>query len=95
MRYFVILGPKWVLYVRLVLHKVCHTRTSRRPIKKYLGYGKRIDIWHLVLLGEKVLFKESSPSIMVTRNPNWSTEILWYETGYAKGKMLLPFKLPT
>jgi hypothetical protein len=30
---------------------------------------KRTDIWHLVLLGEKVLFKESPPSIMVTRNP--------------------------
>ena len=32
---------------------------------------------------------------MVTRNPNWSTEILWHETGYAKGKMLSPFKCPT
>jgi hypothetical protein len=29
---------------------------------------------------ENVLFKESPPSIMITRNPNWSTEILWYET---------------
>jgi hypothetical protein len=52
-------------------------------------------IWHLVLLREKVLFKESPPSIMVTRNPNWSIEILWYGTGYAKGKMLSPFKRPT
>jgi len=25
---------------------------------------------------------------MVTRNSNWSTEILWYETGYAKEKIL-------
>jgi hypothetical protein len=32
---------------------------------------------------------------MVTRNPNWSTEILWYETGYAKGKILSPLKRPT
>jgi hypothetical protein len=56
---------------------------------------KRIDIRHLVLLGENVLFKESSPSIMVTRNPNWSIEILWYETGYTKGKMLSPPKRPT
>jgi len=40
------------------------------------------------------LFKESPPSIMVTRNPNWSTEILWYETDYAKGKILSPLKRP-
>jgi hypothetical protein len=32
-------------------------------------YGKRTDIWHLVLLWENVLFKESPPSIIVTRNP--------------------------
>jgi len=42
-----------------------------------------------------ILFKESLPTIMVTRNPNWSTEILWYGTGYAKGKMLSPLKRPT
>jgi hypothetical protein len=41
---------------------------------------------------EKVLLEESSPSIMVTKNPNWSTEILWFETGYVKGKMLSPLK---
>jgi len=35
------------------------------------------------------------PSIMVTRNPNWSIEILWDGTGYAKGKMLSPLKRPT
>jgi len=29
---------------------------------------------------------------MIIRNPNWSTEILCYETGYTKGKMLSPFK---
>jgi hypothetical protein len=27
-------------------------------------------------LGEKLMFEESPPNIMVTRNPNWSTEIL-------------------
>jgi hypothetical protein len=27
---------------------------------------------------------------MVTRNFNWSTEILWHETGYVKGKILSP-----
>jgi hypothetical protein len=32
---------------------------------------------------------------MVTQNPNWSIEILWYETGYAKGKILLTLKRPT
>jgi len=41
---------------------------------------------------KKVLFKESPPSIMVTRNPNWSTEILWFGTGYVKGKILSPLK---
>jgi hypothetical protein len=25
---------------------------------------------------------------MVTRNPNWLAEILWYGTGYGKGKIL-------
>jgi hypothetical protein len=45
-------------------------------------------------LGEKLMFKESPPSIMVTRNPNRSTEILWHVTGYAKGKMLSPLKHP-
>jgi hypothetical protein len=39
-----------------------------------------------------VLFKESPPSIMVTRNPNWSTKILWYGTGYVKEKILSPLK---
>jgi len=38
------------------------------------------------------LFKESSPSIMVTRNPKWSTQILWYETDYAKEKILSSLK---
>ena len=64
----------------------------RVGLKIFLNCGKRTDIWHLVLLGENVLFKESSPSIMVTRNPNWSTEILWYGTGYVKGKILSPLK---
>jgi hypothetical protein len=29
---------------------------------------------------------------MVIRNPTWSTDILWYETGYTKRKMLSPLK---
>ena len=42
-------------------------------------------IFDILLLNRKnVLFKELSHSIMVTRNPNSSTEILWYETGHAK-----------
>jgi hypothetical protein len=41
---------------------------------------------------KKALFKESPPSIMVTRNPNWSTKILWYGIGYVKGKILSPLK---
>jgi len=61
---------------------------------KISRYRKRTDIWHLVFLGKKVLFKESPPGIMVTRNPNWSIEILWYETGYTKGKILSPLTRP-
>jgi len=57
-----------------------------------LYYGKRTDFWHLILLRENVLFEESPPSIMVTRNPNWSIEILWLEIGYVKGKILSPLK---
>jgi len=71
---------------------MCHTRILRRLVKKLSGSRKRTDIWHLVLLREKVLFKESPPSIMVTMNSNWSTKILRYETGYVKGKILSPFK---
>jgi len=61
-------------------------------LKITLEYGKKTDFWHLVLLGGNALFEESPPSIMVTRNPNWSTEILWFETGYVKGKILSPLK---
>ena len=39
-------------------------------LKLSLDWKKRTDIWHLVLLGGNILFKESTPSIMVTRNPN-------------------------
>ena len=56
---------------------------------------KRTGIWHLVLLRGNVLFKELPHSIMVSRNLNWSTKILWYGTGYTKGKMLSPPKRPT
>jgi len=61
-------------------------------LKILVNYGKRIDSWHLVLLGEKVLSKESPPSITVIRNPNWSWEILWLGIGYIKGKILSPLK---
>jgi hypothetical protein len=53
---------------------------------------KKTDIWHLVLLGKKILSKESPPSITVTRNPNWSLEILWLGIGYVKEKILSPLK---
>jgi hypothetical protein len=55
---------------------------------------KRTNLWYLVFWWRMVLFKESSPSIMVTRNPNWSTKILWYETVYVKGKILSLLKRP-
>jgi hypothetical protein len=47
-----------------------HIRHRGGPQKYLQIYGKRTDFWHLVLLREKVLFEESPPSIMITRNPN-------------------------
>jgi hypothetical protein len=60
--------------------------------KIIFDYGKRTDFWHLILLEKKVLSKESLPSITVTRNPNWSSEVLWLGIGYVKGKILSPLK---
>jgi len=56
----------------------CHTRHCSGPKKIY---KERTNFWHFILLGENILFKKSPPSIMVTRKPNWSTEILWFGTG--------------
>ena len=56
---------------------------------------KRTYIWHFVFLEENILFKESPPNTMVTRNSNWSTKILWYGICYVKGKTLSPPKRPT
>jgi hypothetical protein len=39
------------------------------------------------------LFEESPPSIMVIRNPNWLTEILWYMTYYVKGRWYHPLSV--
>jgi hypothetical protein len=88
----------WSLYIFTFFlletyHAYCRTRYRGGPKNKsQLYYGKRTYIWHFVLLGENVLFEESPPSIMVTRNPNWSTEILWLGIGYVKRKILSPFK---
>jgi hypothetical protein len=73
----------------------CHTWIARRLIKKKSWLRKKTYIWHLVFLEENILFKESPPNIMVTRNPNWSTKILWYKICYVKGKTLSPTKRPT
>ena len=72
----------------------CRTRHHGGSKKLFfsINYRKRTDFWHLVLLEKTVLFEESPPSIMVTRNPNWSTEILWLGIGYIKGKILSPLK---
>jgi hypothetical protein len=75
----------------LIFSYNCRTR-HRGGLKKIKDCRKRTDFCHLVLLGGNALFKESPPSIMFTRNPNWSTEILWYGTGYVKGKILSPLK---
>jgi hypothetical protein len=61
-------------------------------LKIILDCRKKTDFWYLVLLGKNVLFEESPPSIMVTRNPNWSTEILWLGIDYVKRKILSPLK---
>jgi len=70
-----------------------HRTRHRGGPKILMNYEKKkTDLLYLVFLGKNVLFKELSPSIMVTRNPNWSTEILWYGTGYVKWKILSPLE---
>jgi len=61
-------------------------------LKKNQRLRKKNRILASCSFRENVLFKESPPSIMVTRNPNWSTEILWFGIGYVKRKILSPFK---
>jgi len=64
------------------------------------GLKNLLNLWKerisgiLFFDGEWSLFKESPPNIMVTRNPNWSIEILWFGTGYVKWKILSPLKRP-
>jgi hypothetical protein len=58
-------------------------------------YWKKNRYLTSCFLGEKLMLEELTPSLMVIRNPNWSTEILWHETGYAKEKMLSLLKCPT
>jgi len=72
-------------------HDDCRTR-HRGGSQITLDYKKRTDFWHLVLLEKNIFFKESPPSIMVNRNLNWSTEILWFGTGYVKEKILSSLK---
>jgi hypothetical protein len=60
--------------------------------KNYLDVWKTNRFLASYSFRKNDLFKESPPSIMVTRNPNWSTEILWYGTGYVNGKILSPLK---
>jgi hypothetical protein len=42
-------------------------------LKIILNYGKKNRFLASCSFRGKMLFKESPPSIMVTRNPNWST----------------------
>jgi hypothetical protein len=72
-------------------HYHCRIR-HRGGLKNY--HGKEQISGILFFNGEWSCFKESPPSIMVTRNHNWSTEILWFMTGYVKGKILSPLKHP-
>jgi hypothetical protein len=73
----------------------CHTRHRDNRLKINLEWKKNRYLASCFFFVKKVMFKEPPPSIMVTSNPNWSTEILWYKTGYAKKKMLSPLKRPT
>ena len=61
-------------------------------LKIILWLGKKNRFMASCSFRKKVLFKESPPNIMVTRNPNWSTKILWYGIGYVKEKILSPLK---
>jgi hypothetical protein len=69
-------------YIYIYIY-IYHTRTSRRPYK---------FIFRTILWWGTVLFKGSPPSIMVTKNSNWSTKILWFGIDYVKGKILSPLK---
>jgi hypothetical protein len=69
----------------------CRTR-HRGGLKIFLDYGKKNRFLASYFFRKNVLFKESPPSIMVTRKPDWSIEIIWYETGYVKRKILSPLK---
>jgi hypothetical protein len=46
------------------------------------------QISSILFFGGTILFKELPPTIVITRNPNWSIETLWYGTGYAKKRRL-------
>jgi len=82
-------------YLATRIHRTRCCRTRHRDGRlKIINLWKRTDFWHSVLWWRTVLFKESPPSIMVTRNPNWSIEILWFGTGYVKGNILSPPKRP-
>ena len=69
----------------------CRTRHHGGP-KNNLDLWKKNRFLASCSFRKKALFKESPPSIMVTRNPNCSTKILWYVIGYVKEKILSPLK---
>ena len=77
---------------RSIFQQTMSHPTLRRPLKT--NFEKKPNFQHFILRG-KVSFKKSSPSIMVTRNPNWLAEILQYGTSYAKEKILSPLKRST
>jgi len=79
-------------FMRLMNHVTPGHRGAR--LKIHLDMEKEQISSILFFFVEKVLFRESPPNIMITMNPNWSTEIIWYGTGYTKRKMLSPLKRP-
>ena len=84
----------WCSYVGMDSLWDLSYRKSRWPFENKILKGKE-QIYDIFFLWRMILFKESPSSIMVTMNPNWSTKILWYETGYVKRKILLLLKRPT
>ena len=78
--------------VRSIIKAYCCTR-HRDGLKNFISWKEWIS-GILFFDGEWSLFNESLPSITVTRNSNWSTKILWSETGYVKRKILSPLKRP-
>ena len=82
---YIIMPNDYRLFKYILKKYICRTR-HHSELKNNFDYKKKYLTSYF--FRKKVLFKESSLSIMVTRNPNWTIKILWYGTSYVKGKIL-------